>query len=168
MRSKTMLAVAGLLMSTVSAACAHADEFHGLVTERAAFDLQCEAGSLTVTDLPGMAYGVRGCGQQATYVVTGASCQNPKQLTKRELRIYCTPVLDHTAADSETGVATARPETPASDDETQDGAPPPVDDPPVDDPPPPEPSSREPIAEETQPADEEAPGDAADPDSPPG
>lgn len=50
---------------------------------------------MTIVDLPGMAYGVRGCGEQATYVITGLSCQHPRQLTKREAAKYCTPVLDH-------------------------------------------------------------------------
>lgn len=96
MRSKRTEAVLAVLVVTLSWACAHTEQFHDLVKERAAYDLQCEASSLAVTELPGMAYGIRGCGQQATYLVTGASCQNPKQLTKREVKVYCTPVLDHT------------------------------------------------------------------------
>ncbi len=115
MRSKRASAAAGVLAVSLSGACAHAEQFHGLVKERAAYDLQCEEGSLEVTDLPGLAYGVRGCGQQATYVVTGASCQNPKQLTKREVGIYCTPVLDHSAMRPETAIAPAEEQTPAPD-----------------------------------------------------
>jgi hypothetical protein len=76
-------------------ACATGANLQGSVVRRAAFDLQCDAGTLVVFDLPGRAYGVRGCGRQATYVFTGGSCQNPRWLTPREAEVFCTPVLDH-------------------------------------------------------------------------
>ena len=125
MRSERMMTLlAGLALAS---SCAHAEQFHGLVKERAAFDLQCEVESLTVDELPGLAYGVRGCGQQATYVVTGVLCQNPRQLTKREVSRYCTPVLDHSAAQPESPV---RPRAPVSDDPTPEPEPPEEDAPP--------------------------------------
>lgn len=112
MKSKRTKAVLAVLVVTLSWACAHTEQFHDLVKERAAYDLQCEAGSLAVTELPGMAYGVRGCEQQATYLVTGALCQNPKQLTKREVNIYCTPMLDHTATRAGAAVEPTQEEAP--------------------------------------------------------
>lgn len=87
--------IVSLLGVASLSACAHAADLQSLVVERAAFDLQCDASAMSVVDLPGMAYGVRGCGEQATYVITGLSCQHPRQLTKREAAKYCTPVLDH-------------------------------------------------------------------------
>lgn len=116
MRCERMMAVFGVLAVTLSGACAHSEQFHELVEERAAFDLQCEDGSLEVIELPGLAYGVRGCGQQATYVMTGASCQNPKQLAKREVGIYCTPVLDHSAARAEAEIEPDEEQGPASEE----------------------------------------------------
>ena len=130
MRSKRMMATLAALV--VMPGCASAEQFHAVVKERAAYDLQCEAASLAVTDLPGMAYGVRGCGRQATYVVTGPSCQNPKQLTKREVRLYCTPVLDHSAEQPAPPVEQTPTETlPPDDPAPEPKAPEPTDDEPV-------------------------------------
>lgn len=90
--------MAAVLAACPALACASAEQFQGLVKERAAFDLQCESSSLEVTELPGAAYGVRGCGKQATYIISGAMCQNRGQLTRREVKRYCTPALDHVPA----------------------------------------------------------------------
>jgi hypothetical protein len=42
-----------------------------VVKKRAAFDLNCPAQSLAVTELGRRTFGVRGCGKQATYLTTG-------------------------------------------------------------------------------------------------
>ena len=54
---------------------------------RAAFDLQCEEAQLSVVKIDERTQGVRGCGQQATYV---ESCDGPKGGTSTE----CTWVMN--------------------------------------------------------------------------
>lgn len=44
------------------------------LVRRAAFDMNCPESSLEVHDLGGRTRGVRGCGQQATYVLV---CREP-------------------------------------------------------------------------------------------
>lgn len=84
-----------LVALAAGAGCATGADLHGAVTRRASFDLQCSPDELEVLDLPGRAYGVRGCGKQASYVLAGGSCQNPRWLTPHDAEIYCTPVLDY-------------------------------------------------------------------------
>jgi hypothetical protein len=44
---------------------------------RASFDLQCPEGQIQTTQIDDRTVGVRGCGQQATYV---ESCANPQAM----------------------------------------------------------------------------------------
>jgi hypothetical protein len=42
-----------------------------VVKKRAAFDLNCPAQSLAVSEIGNRTFGVRGCDKQATYLATG-------------------------------------------------------------------------------------------------
>lgn len=66
-----------LLLVTLSA-CAHGPSVEQL-RARAAFDLQCEQASLEVVPIDDRTRGVRGCGQQATYVEQCKPCANGYQ-----------------------------------------------------------------------------------------
>lgn len=56
--------------------CATADILESKVLRRAEFDLQCP-NIEEVTKIDGGVYGVRGCGQVATYVLHPAYCADP-------------------------------------------------------------------------------------------
>jgi hypothetical protein len=76
---------------------------------RAAFDLQCDAKSLQIVKIDSRTRGVRGCGQQATYV---ESCSGPNGSN-------CTWVLNNPPADntptaSSNAAASAEPANPPS------------------------------------------------------
>ena len=62
-----------LLLLVALAGCAARANQHQL-TRRAAFDLGCTADQIEVTEIDERTRGVRGCGQQATYV---ESCDGP-------------------------------------------------------------------------------------------
>jgi hypothetical protein len=59
-----------IALSLAIAGCATTGSKQEIVGNRAAFDLQCDAGKLSVTDLGNESYGVVGCGKRASYVVT--------------------------------------------------------------------------------------------------
>ena len=120
-----------------SVACASAGDLQALVVERAAFDLQCPATALAVTNLPGSTYGVEGCDQRATYVLSGPGCDHPRGLGRREAARYCTPLFDHgshptaTANDSTNAVSDEAYEEPRGEREPSppvEATPPPVED----------------------------------------
>ena len=79
MRLLTTVAAAGLL-----AGCVSAHTQAEAVMQRAAFDLECETGTLHVTELGSNVFGAEGCGRRASYVVVCPGF----------LKASCTPILD--------------------------------------------------------------------------
>jgi hypothetical protein len=51
--------------------CVSESKQREIVTGRATFDMACSREKLELTQITGTSYGVRGCGKQATYVLTG-------------------------------------------------------------------------------------------------
>ena len=47
------------------------------VRKRAAFDMNCKARKIKVQKIDGAAFGARGCGKKATYIIDGLSCGHP-------------------------------------------------------------------------------------------
>ena len=68
--NRVLLASAAL---GLAACLATAD--HNQLTRRAQFDMNCPSDRLTFTQIDDKTVGVRGCGQQATYV---ESCDGPR------------------------------------------------------------------------------------------
>ncbi len=66
--SKARLQISALTLTCLlTTACG---SFGQIVKERAAFDLNCPAEQLKVTELPGKAYGAEGCNQRVSYTCT--------------------------------------------------------------------------------------------------
>lgn len=89
---KTLVPVLGLF-AMVLVGCATMADAENSVRGRAAFDLGCQ--DLQITDLPGRAYGVEGCGMRAVYVYASPDCGAPTQHGRKEFADACTPILDH-------------------------------------------------------------------------
>lgn len=79
MRPLLLVAAVGAL-----AGCATAYTQSESVMRRAEFDLECENGTLHVTELGANVFGAEGCGRRASYVVV---CSGVLSST-------CTPILD--------------------------------------------------------------------------
>jgi len=75
MKRLGILAVATLLTN----GCA---SFSDIVRERAAFDLQCPAPQVKVTELPGSAYGAEGCNQRVSYTCMSGAFGDTKRCYK--------------------------------------------------------------------------------------
>ena len=60
-----------LVLSLAIASTSCSATMMSVVKRRAAFDLNCPAQSLAVTELGNRTFGVRGCERQATYLTTG-------------------------------------------------------------------------------------------------
>jgi hypothetical protein len=58
-----------MLIATLMSACATTNGQAELVVQRAPFDLQCSEDRIQVYDLGNNAFGAKGCGRRATYVV---------------------------------------------------------------------------------------------------
>lgn len=89
------------------AGCATAETLEGVVLERAEFDMGCD--ELQIVEIGPNTYGVRGCGQQTSYVImsTGGSSNScrPGQF-KSYVEQQCTAVMNSDSKpDSETSQA---------------------------------------------------------------
>ncbi len=86
--------VASLSLAAILAVggCVTAETMQQQVRNRAEFDLACP--SLRIQDVGASTYGVRGCGQQATYVFAGVQCR--PGVPQYHFKAYCTLVLDAT------------------------------------------------------------------------
>lgn len=88
-----LLALVLSSLAMLAVGCATMADAQNSVRNRAAFDLSCN--ELQVTDLPGRAYGVEGCGMRAVYVFASPDCSAPTQHGRKEFTDACTPTLDH-------------------------------------------------------------------------
>lgn len=70
-----------LLLCAVSvvAGCVHMNATQDQLLSRASFDLQCERGQLEIVRIDDRTRGVRGCGEQVTYVESCKPCANGYQ-----------------------------------------------------------------------------------------
>ena len=100
-RSVTIAAVGGLL----NIACASATNEQ--LVRRAAFDMRCPEAQIQAIELDSKTRGVRGCGQQATYV---EMCDG----TKDSAYTTCTWVLNTRAPNEPAGSARTSAPPPAS------------------------------------------------------
>jgi hypothetical protein len=75
------------------AGCATMIDAKDAVFTRAKFDLACD--ELQLTELPGHAYGIEGCGMRAVYVFASPDCVVPTQHGRKEFEHSCTPTLDY-------------------------------------------------------------------------
>jgi hypothetical protein len=82
-----LLAAPVVVMFGILAGCTATES---QLRSRAAFDLQCDAKSIQIVKIDARTRGVRGCGQQATYV---ESCSGPNGSN-------CTWVLNNPPADN--------------------------------------------------------------------
>jgi hypothetical protein len=65
-----------LLFSSMCFSAGCAGGAQQVVARRAAFDMDCPAESLELTELSECSYGVRGCGKKAAYVVKPGSAND--------------------------------------------------------------------------------------------